>query len=166
MRGDDLQLTPPAKVDSDRSRGMQTLLATKLDDDPCDDLIIAGTVNAVVYYGTTKGLDIKRAFLLPADNCQGIAAHDLNGDGRPEILLANQGHQSSDGHQHAVSPSTIFWATEQGYDSQKRTELPTLSATAWSTFFSGTARTQHGTTFPPIFIGVVRAVMPLIAARN
>ena len=129
LQRDDLLLRTAARDDSDRSLGMQTLLATRLDDDRFDDLIIAGTVNAVVYYGTINGLNIEPAFDLPADNCQGIAAHDLNGDGRPEILLANRGHFSADRHQHIVSPSTIFWAAEKGYDSKRRTELPALSAT-------------------------------------
>ena len=114
---EDLKLAKSGKDDRRKNGGMHTLLATRLNDDAIDDLIVAGTDKSVVYYGGARGPNLKTAFELPADNCQGVAAADLNGDGLLEIVLANQG-----------PASTIFWASADGYDPQRCQELPTLGA--------------------------------------
>ena len=124
-----LRLTPLSKDRFGDIRGMQTLLATQLNVDRFTDLVIAGSEKAVVYYGQEEGLNINRVLELPAENCKGIAAADLNGDGRPEIVLANEGELAARGGRQTDSSSTVFWASEQGFNETKRTDLPTLGAT-------------------------------------
>jgi hypothetical protein len=50
---------------------------------------------------------------------------DLDGDGRPEILFANFIHGST--HDHF--PVFIYWGTENGYTTARRSDFPSESAT-------------------------------------
>ena len=108
--------------------GMRTLLATQLNGDAFGDLIVAGTDKAVLYYGGLQGLNLRTAVELPVDNCQGLAAADLNGDDLPEIVVANHGQDRARIEKEGPPPSTIFWASADGYDPQRRQDLPTLGA--------------------------------------
>ena len=129
LERDDLRLARIAEDRSGRGQGMQTLLAAELNGDHFVDLVIAGTRNAIVLSGSKNGLDVDRAFTLPANNCQGIAASDLNRDGRPEIVLANRGQIPGIRQKYRVSSSTIYWTSARGFSPDNRTELPTLGAT-------------------------------------
>ena len=128
MSREDLRLTEFGKDKQRKNHGMQTLLSARLNEDALDDLIVAGTDKAVIYYGGAQGLNLESAEELPADNCQGVAAADLNADGLPEILLANQGLDTGRIEKEGPPPSTIFWAAASGYDAQRTQELPTLGA--------------------------------------
>ena len=110
------------------SQDMQTLLAAKLNNDRFDELVIAGTEAAVVFFGADHGLDVDHVVTLPANNCHGMAATDLNGDGQPEIVLANRGQVPGIGQKYRTSSSTIYWASSRGFDPDNRTDLPTLGA--------------------------------------
>ncbi|MCH2213118.1 MAG: VCBS repeat-containing protein [Fuerstiella sp.] len=123
-----LRLTTFGQDRFGQNRGMQTLVATQLNGDHFADLVIGGTEKAVVYYGQAEGLNVEQCLELPADNCKGIATADLNRDGRPEIVLANEGPGFVRGRRQPGSDSTIFWASEQGFDETKRTDLPTLGS--------------------------------------
>ena len=127
-------------------RGMQTLLAADLNDDNFSDLVIGGTHKSVVYYGTGTGLDVERVVELPAENCKGITAADLNRDGKPEIILANEGHRSADPAQ-GTTQSTIYWSAATGFDPANRTHLPTLGATTVQ------VAELNGDEFPDILFG-------------
>ena len=127
-------------------QGMQTLLATDLNDDHFSDLVIGGTHKSVVYYGTRTGLDVEKVFELPAENCKGIAAADLNRDGIPEIILANEGRRPADPAQGAAQ-STIYWSAAAGFDPANRTHLPTLGATTVQ------VAELNGDEFPDILFG-------------
>ena len=117
-----LRLPAAGSDDPRRTAGMFALRAVPLDEDRFCDLVIAGSREAIVYRGAADGRSLKRTVALPADNCHGVQAADLNGDGRPEIVLANEGSAAG------PSNSTIYWADRQGYDDKRRTDLPTLGA--------------------------------------
>lgn len=118
-----LQLTESRTDRSGRVPGMQTLLATEMNADGITDLVIAGTEKVVVFYGSRKGFDESPAYVLPTDHCRGVQSADLNEDGRPELIVANQGT-----HGQVPPSSTIYWASDQGYASEHCTRLPTLGA--------------------------------------
>lgn len=125
----DLQLTKFGKDRFGQNHGMQALRTAMLNDDPYADLIVAGTDNAMVYHGGSRGLQVEAASSFPVDNCEGIAEADLNEDGLPEIVFANQGLKSRRRDVQRCPPSTIYWSSANGYDHQRRTDLPTLGAT-------------------------------------
>jgi hypothetical protein len=125
----DLQLTKFGKDSSGRNHGMQALRTATLNDDPYADLIVAGTDKAVVYHGGSRGLQIEGASSFPVENCQGIAVADLNNDRLPEIVFANQGLNSGGRDVKSRPSSTIYWSSANGYDRQRRSDLPTLGAT-------------------------------------
>ena len=64
-----------------------------------------------------------RLLRLPAVGPGAVLIRDLNGDGYPEVVLANQ----TNGFDNLNSISYVYWGSPQGY--QKRTELPTATAT-------------------------------------
>ena len=117
------QILPRAdlRLTQDSAR-MKTLHASPLDRDRFDDLVIAGSHNAVIYHGSADGLDLKRTTELPAVNCHAVAAADLNGDERPDLIVGGSGRHGKD-----PPSSSIFWASSDGYNPKERTELPTLS---------------------------------------
>ena len=52
-----------------------------------------------------------------------MEAADLNRDGRVDLILANSG-----GRDNPLVDSTIYWASEEGFDPERRTDLPTQGA--------------------------------------
>ena len=103
--------------------GMKTLLAADLNSDRFRDLVVGGTGNAVILYGSEGGLDVGRTADLPAQNCQGMEASDLNRDGYVDLVLANEG-----AYKQAPPASTVYWGGKQGFSADRRTELPTIGA--------------------------------------
>ena len=71
-----------------------------------------------IYWGSEAGFDGRRRLLLPTLSPRAVAAADLNGDGYPEIIFANE----HDGQTHDV-PSYIYWGGAGGFDASRRTQL-------------------------------------------
>jgi hypothetical protein len=74
-----------------------------------------------IYWGGKEGYNEARRTDLPAESSAGVQTEDLNGDGYPEIIIHNH---LKDGHH--VGKSYIYWNSPQGFDRERRTELPTL----------------------------------------
>ena len=102
---------------------MRTLKTFDLDQDRFDDLIVAGTEKALIYRGSKEGVDVQTASELPAGNCSEVEVADLNDDGTPDLIFANEGAWDR------TPPSSIFWGTSNGFDAENRSDLPTLGAT-------------------------------------
>ena len=96
-----------------------------------------------IYWGSPQGrYGEQRHTQLPGERSTGLALDDLNGDGFPEIVLANQYRPlrrepgdirelDTDVLTDAIS-SFIYWGSESGYEVSRKTGLPTLSASAVS----------------------------------
>ena len=120
---DDLQVGERPRGWEGASQGMKTLLAARVNDDQVTDLVVAGSEKAILFYGSTGGLLPGTAVTLPSNDCLGMEAADLNRDGRVDLILANSG-----GRDNPLVDSTIYWASEEGFDPERRTDLPTQGA--------------------------------------
>ena len=101
---------------------MFALLASDLNRDGLTDLVVAGNRVALVFSGSKSGLNPSRTAELPAENCNGVEAADLNGDGEIDLVLANTGNSKQ------PPASTIYWGDRNGYRADRRATLPTLGA--------------------------------------
>ncbi len=73
---------------------------------------------SAIFWGSAGGLDAQRYTLLPTLSPAAVAAQDLNGDGFPEVIFANE----HDGTTYDV-PSYIYWGSRQGFDPSNRKHL-------------------------------------------
>ncbi len=95
----------------------------------------------MIYWGNRKGeYSQQHRTTLPGQRSSGVAISDLNRDGIPEIILANRYRPlqrdegdtrelDTDVDKEAIS-STIYWGSGNGYEADRRTDLPTLAASA------------------------------------
>ena len=93
---------------------------------------------ATVYYGSKAGVyDEDHSAKLPGIYSSGVEVADLNSDGNIDIVLANK-HRLKGKldppcgdviKTHAVN-SYVYWGSKQGFAADRRTELPTVMASA------------------------------------
>lgn len=87
---------------------------------------------AYIYWGSAGGFRESNRTILPAYIASGIAVGDLNEDGQPEVVVANQGFER--GFDVRFGPminnqeSYVYWGDATGYDASRRLSLPSLSA--------------------------------------
>ena len=95
-----------------------------------------------VYWATDNGYSANRRSEFPSETASGVAVADLNGDGRPELVVSNMGKEDDivfasrdplltaplpplDG---ATARSRIYWQAEDGFKADRLSELPTRYA--------------------------------------
>ena len=87
---------------------------------------------AYIYWGSAQGFRESDRTILPAYIAAGIAVGDLNEDGLPDIVIANQGYER--GFDVRFGPminnlaSFVYWGHPTGFDASRRLSLPTISA--------------------------------------
>ncbi|HZQ21645.1 MAG TPA: VCBS repeat-containing protein [Terriglobales bacterium] len=77
-----------------------------------------------IYWASKQGYSEANRTYLPGVGTAAVAVADLNGDGLPDVLLANEGPTRSG----FPVTSYIYWGTRLGYSVMNRTELPTQGA--------------------------------------
>lgn len=89
-----------------------------------------GIRQASVYWGGPDGFSVNRKTELPTNWAYGVAAADLNGDGYPDLVFANEGAEA--GIENLAPDkglsSYVYWGSPTGYDVSRRTLLPTQGA--------------------------------------
>ncbi len=92
---------------------------------------------AVIYLGQGHRRFREQPVKLPGDHSWSVAIADLNADGYPDIVLANalrtRGAEMKRVYpfvESAAINSFIYWGSAAGYNSSRRTELPTVNASA------------------------------------
>lgn len=89
-----------------------------------------GNRSAYIYWGGPDGYSANHRSELPTNWAYGVAAADLNGDGYPDLVFANEGAEAGIEN---LAPnkglsSYIYWGSPTGFDSARRTLLPTMGA--------------------------------------
>jgi hypothetical protein len=82
-------------------------------------------VDSFIYWGGKNGFITNRMTRLPGDGTAGLAVADLNHDGFPDVVLANEFNGTK-----TELHSFIYWGNEGGYSAKNRTDLPTTAATS------------------------------------
>ena len=130
----------------DRRTSLKTVLArdveiADLDRDGALDLVFASEGNEVeesgawIYWGDGSGdFSGRPPTRLPGQRSAAVAATDLNGDGWPDVVLANRFRLRARemGIYNIIDTvavdSYVYWGSREGYAAGKRTELPTVAA--------------------------------------
>ena len=97
-----------------------------LDGDGKSDLVAAGGDESAILWGRDDW-SRESATRLPTLQAQDLAVGDLNGDGRPEVVFANN-RQGTHGDMDV--PSYLYWGKPWGYGPENRTDLQTFGAAA------------------------------------
>lgn len=89
-----------------------------------------GLRSAYVYWGSRRGYQRHNRTDLPTAWAAGVAAVDVNGDGYPELVFANQGTEAGaeDIQMEKDSGSYIYWGSATGYQLSERTTIQTHGA--------------------------------------
>ena len=110
--------------------GIRLINVRDLNRDGAVDLVFANThehdetLDLFLYWGQ-RGFDARRKASLPTEGAQSAAAADLNGDGYPELIVANR----FDGTKTELN-SFVYWGSAAGFAESRRTALPTQGAEA------------------------------------
>jgi hypothetical protein len=101
-----------------------------------------GEIPTYIYWGGADGLNAMRRSLLPADRGAALAVDDLNGDGLPDIVVANSGREHMGAEMPNFSHDTlaqiagdrektsyVFIQTEAGFTMAARQTVATNYAT-------------------------------------
>ena len=90
-----------------------------------------GHRTAYIYQGGPDGYRPHRRTELPTLWASGVAAADLNKDGFPDLVFANQGLEGGRGLRESERdryPSYLYWGHPEGFLEPNRTPLPTFGA--------------------------------------
>ncbi len=105
--------------------GAQAVAIGDLDGDGLEDIVFANSAQgeSFIYWNGPKKFAAYRRSQIPAPGAHDVAIEDVNGDGRADLLLANYVSEGSFDTQ-----SYIYWATPEGIQTKRPTELPTSGA--------------------------------------
>src|SRR6185503_15374319 len=92
------------------------------------DIVYANRIGGASYIywgnaGPSGGYSPFRRTSLPTLRASRCAIHDLNRDGRLDLVFSNE----NDNRQNAVN-SVVYWNGPEGFVPSQKTELPTLGA--------------------------------------
>ena len=89
-----------------------------------------GLRTAYIYWGSTAGYSAERKLELPTNWAAGVAAGDLNRDGYPDLVFANQGAEAGleNISRDTGLDSFIYWGGSGGFDPKHPERIATRGA--------------------------------------
>lgn len=94
----------------------------------------ATALDSYIYWGSKQGFSNQHRTPLPTFKAEGVEIGDLNGDGRPDIVFANDA--AGRGGYIPITKwedggvSYVYWNGPEGFRANHRTALPTVHASA------------------------------------
>jgi len=82
------------------------------------NMVDSMAISSYIYWGSPQGYSVERRTELPTVGASSVAVGDLDRDGRPDLVFANDGGGAS----------YIYWNSVDGFHPDRRTALPTLHA--------------------------------------
>jgi len=110
-----------------------------LNGDKAPDVVLVSTGNesgeagARIFWGGGDSYDVARSLFLPGEGSVATTIGDLNGDGRPDLVLVNSERlKGREGGIYNIVDtvqldSSIYWNSADGFDPSRRTGLPTVA---------------------------------------
>ncbi len=83
---------------------------------------------SLLYYGTADGFDLENRVEFPTVGCSDITLVDLDQDGWIDVITPNRYDGSGITGKGYKINSYVYWGSEDGFDIDKRLELPTVGA--------------------------------------
>ncbi len=110
---------------------VRTVRATDIDGDGFADLLFSNSwdgatrrVPSYVYWGSEQRFDPWDRAELPGLGASAAAAADLDANGFLDVVIVNR----HDDDENSEIPSYIYWGSQDGFDLEAPSELPTLGA--------------------------------------
>lgn len=111
-------------------------LISDLNLDGFPDIVIANFMHnyrpdqdVFIYWGGPSGYGLGNHTQLPAYRAGGVAADDLNGDGFPDLVVANRGDELGESLGFRLHlESYIYWGSVTGFHPERRSSVPSNTA--------------------------------------
>ena len=136
--GEEVRVLPGAREGFDTNKPIvlkadraSDVALADFDGDGLDDVAISNygsgndAAQSFVYYSDGKDFSSREKLQIPTFGASALSAGDINGDGKPEIVVSNQRIN----YYHALQ-SAVFWNTDGKFTFANRTQLDTQGTTS------------------------------------
>lgn len=107
----------------------EELLIKDLNKDGYEDIFAPSSgMQSEIFWNQKGTFSQSQRTILETENAMSAAAADLNGDGYPDLTIANYYTTDKAGKPSFEANSYVWWGSKDGFERKHRTALPTLGA--------------------------------------